>query len=204
MDREAASFLVNNVNEDIRLIFIGDASSRAAVLYNMFVMGFPVENALKLGWLNAKAPEDVYFTRNGSENFQFDADRVIAGFTSELNDSMKKGFQGMRVAGQIDWIRTFNINLNDVIDYESRINTLFASPNITAICQYQINTDADSYLPGILGSHPAVMINNKRLDNTFYQPPVSAKCGYKYKFDKNSPRITDCLDVLKSQQLSKH
>ena len=109
--------------------------------------------ALKCGQFQIFSAEKVYLD-NGFFNLKDrlqDAEVAIA-------DSLKKGYTGLRIVGEMQWIKKAqNENISElVVEYESLCNSFFDSGNLTCFCVY-----CDEFLPPDicfknLLSHPQV------------------------------------------------
>lgn len=103
------------------------------------------------GQLEIASAEDWYLKGDG-----FNTEELLQGWVDKESDAIKKGFDGLRVSGNIDW--QYCAYWNNVVDYESIIDTFICKRRMIALCTYPVNDRAISDVVDIVSNHPLVLI----------------------------------------------
>ncbi len=101
------------------------------ILRQMVRTGINAEHAMDTGALSVTGNRDTYL-RQG----RFDPDRMIRDIQKAAEDARSDGFSALRVIGDMSWALGTYPGVERLIEYETRVDSLFADSNILAVCHY--------------------------------------------------------------------
>jgi anti-anti-sigma regulatory factor len=84
----------------------------------------------------------------------FDADRMLELYRSAVAASLAAGYTGLRVLADTTWLAERPAMFERFVDYERRVNDLFADGRFAAVCHYDPQRLPSAWLEAIAGAHP--------------------------------------------------
>jgi hypothetical protein len=119
------------------------------------------------GQLQIRINTEVYL-RDG----HFDQTRMLAAF-EEMAASARsvEGFQRSRIACRMDWASGDRSRIQDVIEFESRVNDVWRRYDDAVICTYHLAQLSGDAVIDIMRTHPMVIIGGHLQHNPFFTPP---------------------------------
>lgn len=102
---------------------------------------------------------------------RFDATRMINTIAAVMDKSKGEGYALTRFIGGMEWALIDRPGVAEIVEYESRVNKLFARYDMVAICAYDLRQHKASVVMDILRTHPFVIIGGILQENPFYVPP---------------------------------
>lgn len=128
--------------------------------------GIEVQPAIDSGQLSVLSSIDAYL-HNGS----FDQDRMIGMF--ERMASAEPAGLLTRFVCQMEWAVEDGRNcIDDVIEFESRVNDVWATRDDAVICVYDLARFSGEAVVDIMRTHPMIIIGGVLQENPFYTPPA--------------------------------
>lgn len=98
---------------------IVDPASRVAHLERLRQEGMPVDAALERGSLDVRVWQDTYLIGG-----HFDQERMLGLIESVLRDGHTAGFPLTRLVAQMEWALEDLPGVEDLVEYETRLNYL--------------------------------------------------------------------------------
>jgi len=119
------------------------------------------------GQLQIKINTEVYL-RDG----RFDQDRMLAAF-EEMASSARtaEGFPMSRIVCRMDWASGDQSRIQNVIEFESRVNDVWRRFDDAVICTYHLGQLTGDAVIDIMRTHPMVIIGGQLQQNPFFTPP---------------------------------
>ena len=119
------------------------------------------------GQLQIRINTEVYL-RDG----RFDQDRMLAAF-EEMAASARnaEGFPRSRIACRMDWASGDQSRIQDVIEFESRVNDVWRRYDDAVICTYHLAQLSGDAVIDIMRTHPMVIIGGHLQQNPFFTRP---------------------------------
>ncbi len=119
------------------------------------------------GQLQIRINTEVYL-RDG----HFDQDRMLTAF-GEMSASARseEGFPMSRIVCRMDWASGNSSRIQDVIEFESRVNEVWRRYDDAVICTYHLNQLSGDAVVDIMRTHPLVIIGGHLQQNPFFTPP---------------------------------
>ena len=71
----------------------------------------------------------------------------------------------------MDWVVGDQSRLENVIEFESRVNDVWSRHDDAVICTYQLDKFSGSAIIDILRTHPLVILGGTLQQNPFFTPP---------------------------------
>jgi hypothetical protein len=103
----------------------------------------------------------------------FDVDRMIETVGEAHHRSIREGYGGARVAGEMTWAKRGHPGSENLAEYECRVNVLVRTVPTTAVCQYDAQRFDGAMLYNILSVHPMMIVHGQVVMNPYYiQPEV--------------------------------
>ena len=110
--------------------------------------------------------EDTYL-----QDGYFDQHRQISLFERVLLEGKERGYPLTRFVAGTEWALLDRPGVHDLIEYESRINTMFSKYDDPVCCTYDLSKFTASVIMDAMRVHAAVIIGGILQENPFYVPP---------------------------------
>jgi hypothetical protein len=118
------------------------------------------------GSLQVRHWEDAYL-RPG----RFDQQAMIQLIQDVLRDGRARGFARTRLVAHMEWALLDKPGVEDLVEYETRLNYVLPQYDDTVVCTYDISRFSAPVVIDILRTHPMVVIGDRMHINPFYVPP---------------------------------
>ncbi|WP_339103540.1 MEDS domain-containing protein [Haloterrigena salinisoli] len=160
-------YITHGLERGERCVYIADENDTAAVLAALrdSDADVDVDAALESGALTMYTAQDSYL-RNGA----FDPDEMIA-FLSETIEEAAAEYEGLRITGEMTWVFGDDPPLEDLVEYEGKLNDLLPDADGIALCQYNRSRFSSDVLRDIIKTHPHLVYDNTVCQNFYYTPP---------------------------------
>ena len=118
------------------------------------------------GQLELRSNTETYL-RDG----QFDQDRMLDVFTQLAEGTTANGYARSRIVCRMDWAATGRSFVDNVIEFESRVNDVWRRRDDAVICSYHLEQFGGGAVIDIMRTHPMVIIGGILQRNPFFVPP---------------------------------
>jgi len=98
----------------------------------------------------------------------FNVDRMIETVREAHYRSLREGYAGARIAGEMSWVKRGHPGSENLVEYECRINVLMRTVPTTAVCQYDAQRFDGATLYDILSVHPMMIVHGQVVRNPYY------------------------------------
>ena len=159
-------FIREGLDRDERAIHVVNPHQRAGHLDRLSAAGIDTAAAEARGQLEVRTNTDTYL-RDG----HFDADRMLAVFEQLASGNTTGGFPRSRIICRMDWAAESRALVNNVIEFESRVNDVWRRHDDLVICTYHLQQFGGDALIDIMRTHPLVIIGGMLQRNPFFVPP---------------------------------
>ena len=102
---------------------------------------------------------------------RFDQHRMLSLIEDELKLGATQGFTVSRAVGHMGWAVDDLPGVEDLVEYEARLNYILPRYQDPVICVYDISKFSGAVVVDILRTHPMVIIGGTLQENPFYVPP---------------------------------
>jgi hypothetical protein len=128
--------------------------------------GIDVREAIGIGQLEVRPWDDAPLRGGG-----FDLETWLASFERVLQSGPEAGYGQTRVMGHMEWALTELPGVEDLMEYETRVNQIIPKYDDTVICTYDLTKFGASVVIQALRTHPLVIIGGLLQENPFFVPP---------------------------------
>jgi hypothetical protein len=147
-----------------KLFQVVDSSHREERLNRLAAIADPKKHME--GQIEVRAWEQAYL-REG----KFDQDAMLALIQEALESGKKEGFGLTRLWANMEWALTDKPGVEDIVEYEARLNYLLPKYDDVVVCTYDLSKFSAGTVMDILRTHPMVIIGEVLQENPFYVPP---------------------------------
>lgn len=102
----------------------------------------------------------------------FDQDRMLAAFEEMVrNGRAVAGSPLTRIVCRMDWASGNHVRIEDVIEFESRVNDVWSRYDDAVVCTYRLSMLSSDAVIDIMRTHPMVIIGGYLQQNPFFTGP---------------------------------
>jgi uncharacterized protein YjhX (UPF0386 family) len=149
-----------------KAIHVVNPEQRDDHLHRLAAAGIDTAAAEQRGQLELRHNTETYL-RDGA----FDPDRMLAVFEQLASGNAKHGFPLSRIVCRMDWAAESRVFVENVIEFESRVNDVWRHHDDAVICAYRLAQFTSAAVVDILRTHPLVIIGGLLQRNPFFVPP---------------------------------
>jgi hypothetical protein len=136
-------------------------------LQRLAAVGIDTAAAQQRGQFELRTTTEAYI-RDG----HFDQNRMLEVFEQLASGNAKGGFPLSRIVCRMDWAAEGRSYVNDLIEFESRINHIWEHHDDAVICTYHLGKFGGETVIDIMRTHPMIIIGGILQRNPFYVPPA--------------------------------
>jgi hypothetical protein len=159
-------FIKDGFDRDDKAYHYVDPELREEHLRWLAEAGINVQEAMGTGQLEVQPWQDS--TLRGG---RFDLDTWLASFEQVLKSGPAAGYAQTRFMGHMEWALLDLPGVDDLIEYEVRVNYVIPKYDVAVICTYDLTKFGASVVMDALRTHPAVIIGGLLQENPFFVPP---------------------------------
>ena len=135
-------------------------------LQRLAAVGIDPSEAQQSGQFELRTNTETYL-RDG----RFDQDRMLAAFEQLASGNAKGGFPLSRIVCRMDWAAEGESHVNNLVEFESRVNDVWRRHDDAVICTYHLGKFGGDTVIDIMRTHPMVIIGGILQQNPFFVPP---------------------------------
>ena len=113
--------------------------------------------------------------RNWAETYlregHFDQDGMLALAQELIGGGSQQGFALTRVVAHMEWALGDWPGVDDLLEYETRLNYILPQYKDPVICTYDLAKFSASMVVDIMRTHPMIIIGGIVQENPFFVPP---------------------------------
>jgi hypothetical protein len=102
---------------------------------------------------------------------RFDQDRMLEVFEQLASGNVQGGFPLSRICCRMDWAVEVPSYIDDLVEFESRVNDVWSSHDDVVICTYDLAKFGGEMVIDIMRTHPMIIIGGILQQNPFFVPP---------------------------------
>lgn len=157
-----------------KAVHVVNAHQREEHVQRLATAGIGTPAAEQSGQLEIKINTDVYL-RDG----KFDQDRMLTTFEQLASGNAGGPFPLSRIVCRMDWARGDRSRLQNVIEFESRVNEVWSRHEDAVICTYHLPQFSGDAVIDILRTHLLVILGGALQQNPFFVPPEQFLSEYR-------------------------
>lgn len=171
----------NSDDEEYRVLlpFVKDGFARGEKAVHVVNPGQHRDHLERLAaaGIDTKAAQDrgQFELRTNTETYirdgRFDQDRMLDAFEQIASGNASREFPLSRIMCRMDWVAGSSAYVDDVVEFESRVNDVWERHEDAVICTYYLGQFGGDTVIDIMRTHPMVIIGGILQQNPFYVPP---------------------------------
>jgi hypothetical protein len=159
-------FIKDGFDQGDKAFHLIDPEGREEHLGWLADTGIDVEEAVSSGQLEVHPWQDGPLRGD-----RFDQDTWLGSFERVLQSGPAAGYAQTRFLAQMEWALTDLPGIDDLIEFETRVNYVVPKYDDTVICAYDLAKFGASTVMYALRTHPVVIIGGLLQENPFYVEP---------------------------------
>lgn len=164
--RSLLPFIKQGFDRGERAVHIVDSRVREDHLGRLKAAGIDIDAAEATGQLEIYRWEDAYLRSE-----RFDQDAMLALVEEVLQAGPKRGYTHSRIIGNMEWATLDRPGVEDLTEYETRLNYLLPKYEEPVVCTYDLAKFSSRVAFDILRTHPVVIVGGVLQKNPFFVPP---------------------------------
>src|SRR5580704_9523658 len=165
--RVLGSFFKEGFDHGEKAIHIVESENREVYLKGLAEAGINVQEVIETGLLEVLPWTDMYV-----RSHRFDQDAMLATVESLIQSGAAAGYARTRLVGHhMDWLFLDKPAVNNLLEYEARLNGVLSKYDDPVICNYDLSKVGASVAIDIMRTHPLVIIGGLLRENPFFVPP---------------------------------
>jgi MEDS: MEthanogen/methylotroph, DcmR Sensory domain len=164
--RVLRSFIKDGLDGGERAFHIVDPELRDDHLKRLAQAGIDVQRAMGSGQLEVRPWQEAYLRGD-----RFDQDAMLVLLEEVLQAGAAGGYPLTRLVAQMEWALLDKPGVDDLLEYETRVNYLLPKYEHPVICTYDLTRVRSTIAMDILRTHPVVIMGGLLHDNPFFVPP---------------------------------
>jgi hypothetical protein len=164
--RVLRSFIKQGFERGEKAVHIVESGLRDAHLKRLSDAGIDVERALGTAQLEVRSWDESYL-REGC----FDQDGMLAQIGEIIESSAAAGYPITRLLGHMEWALLDAPGVDDLLEYETRVNYVLRPYAYPVICAYDLSRFGAQVAIDAMRTHPMVILGGVLQENPFFVPP---------------------------------
>jgi len=178
-------FIKEGIEHGDKAVHVVNPQQRDEHLHRLGSAGIDSAAAQQAGQLEIKINTEAYL-RNG----KFDQDRMLETFEQLASGNAQGGFPLSRIVCRMDWVVGDKSRLENVIEFESRVNDVWSRHDDAVICTYHLAKFGGDAIVDILRTHPMVIIGGILQQNPFFVPPEEFLPEYRQRRGQDNSSVS--------------
>jgi hypothetical protein len=159
-------FIRDGLKSGDKVVHVLNPEQRPDHLQHLAAAGIDAEAAQQNGQLEHRTNTDVYLPDG-----RFDQNRMLEVFEQMASGNAPGGFPLSRICCRMDWAVEDRSHVDNVIEFESRVNDVWRRHDDAVICTYHLGQFGGDAVIDIMRTHPIVIVGGILQHNPFYLPP---------------------------------
>ncbi|MHB8629572.1 MAG: MEDS domain-containing protein [Aggregatilineales bacterium] len=160
-------FIKEGIEQGEKAFHIVDPGLQQAHLQRLKQVGLDPAELERRKQLEIRVWEHAYLRSDG----RFDQRDMLALIEEVLAGGRREGFPLTRFIAHMEWSLEERPGVEDIVEYESRLNYILPNYHDPVICVYDLAQFGAGMVIDILRTHPMVIIGGILQMNPFYVPP---------------------------------
>jgi len=159
-------FIKDGFQSGHKAIHVVNPTQRQDHLRRLADAGIDPAVAQQSGQLELRINTDVYLPDG-----RFDPDRMISAFEQLASGNSGGEYPLSRICCRMDWTVQDQSHVENVIEFEARVNDVWRRHEDAVICTYHLGQFRGDEVIDIMRTHPMVIIGGILQQNPFFVPP---------------------------------
>jgi hypothetical protein len=159
-------FIKDGLKSGDKAVHVLNPDQRQDHLRRLTAAGIDPVASQQSGQLELRTNTEVYLPDG-----RFDQDRMLQVFEQLASGNAEGGFPQSRICCRMDWAVEDRSYVDDVIEFESRVNDVWLHHDDAVICTYHLGQFGGDAVIDIMRTHPMVIVGGILQQNPFFVPP---------------------------------
>jgi len=159
-------FIKEGFDRHERALHIVDSRLREEHIRRLEGVGIDTKAAEVSQQLELRVWEEAYL-RGG----HFVPDAMLSLLDERLNAGHTEGFPLTRLVATVEWALQDRPGVDDLVEYEARVNYLAESHADLLVCCYDLTQFSAGLVMDVLRTHPMAIVGGTLHENPFFVPP---------------------------------
>jgi hypothetical protein len=164
--RVLRSFIKDGFDRGDKAFHLVNPDLREEHLKRIAEVGIDVQQAMDRGQFEVRPWRD-----GALRGDRFDQDTWLAAFEQVLQSGPKAGYAHTRFLAHMEWALVDLPGVEDLIEFESRVNYVIPKCDNIVICAYDLSKFSASVVIDAMRTHPVVIVGGLLHENPFFVPP---------------------------------
>jgi hypothetical protein len=149
-----------------KAVHVVNPDQRDDHVQRLVAAGIDLAVAQGTGQLELRTNTETYL-----QDDRFDQDRMLQAFERFASGNAEGGFPLSRIVCHMEWAVEGDSRIDDVVEFESRVNEVWDRHEDAVICTYNLARFGGDSVIDIMRTHPMVIIGGMLQQNPFFVPP---------------------------------
>jgi len=149
-----------------KAVHVVNPGERTDHMARLAELGIDVDAVEASGQLEVRTNTDIYL-RDGV----FDKERMLEAFEKMASGSSGSAYPLSRIVCQMDWATENRTHIDDLIEFESRVNNVWQHHDDAVICVYDLAKFGGDMVVDMIRTHPMIVLGGVLHRNPFFMPP---------------------------------
>src|SRR6202451_3794709 len=159
-------FIKDGLKSGDKAVHVLNPEQRPDHLQRLAAAGIDPAAAQQSGQLELRINTEVYLPDG-----RFDQDRMLQVFEQLASGNAEGGFPQSRICCRMDWAVEDRSQVDEVIEFESRVNDVWRRHDDAVICTYHLSKFGGDTVIDIMRTHPMIIIGGILQHNPFFVAP---------------------------------
>lgn len=163
--RVLGPFVKEGLDWGEKALHITDPELRDDHLRRLEAAGIAVDER-RGGQLEVRTWDEAYLCDG-----RFQVDAMLGQLDEVLRTSKVEGFSRTRIIGHMEWALEDRPGVDQLLEYEARVNDVLAKHQGPAVCVYDLARFRSDVIVDIMRTHPMVIMGGTLRENPFFEQP---------------------------------
>ena len=159
-------FIKDGLKSGDKAVHVINPEQRQDHLRRLAAAGIDPAESQRSGQMELRINTEVYLPDG-----RFDQDRMLQVFEQLASGNTGGGYPLSRICCRMDWAVQDRSHVDDVIEFESRVNEVWRRHDDAVICTYHLGQFGGDAVIDIMRTHPMVVVGGILQQNPFFVPP---------------------------------
>jgi hypothetical protein len=159
-------FIKDGFDAGQKAVHVVNPEKRESHLERLAKAGIDCNHSKHTGQFELRTTSETYLSDG-----RFDQDRMLDAFEQLASGNAQGGFPFSRIVCRMDWVTDQSSNVDDVVEFESRVNDVWTRHDDIVVCTYHLSKFGGDAIIDIMRTHPMVIIGGILQQNPFFVPP---------------------------------
>jgi len=159
-------FIKEGLDGGEKAVHVVDPARHHSHMKYLASVGIDADEAQGRGQLDIRTTTATYL-----KDGRFDQDRMLAAFERMASGSSDGPYPSSRIICQMEWASQHHDCIDDLLEFESRVNEVWQRHDDAVICVYDLAKFSGDTVVDIMRTHPMVIIGGILQRNPFFVPP---------------------------------